>query len=425
MHRAFKSYRHPFINEDALDKAHSELTPTQMRWAPLPHSEGKSEVDFVDGLATMSGAGDPAMKSGIAIHVYRCNASMNDRCMANADGDFLIVPQEGELHIRTEVREKLHPVPPPRWIVALTLRDFAAFLQFGLLDVRPQEICVIQRGMRFNVAVDGPSRGYICEVYAGHFRLPDLGPIGANGLANPRDFLHPVAAYEERTVEYEVIHKYGGAMWTAQMHHSPFDVVAWHGNYVPYKYHLGKFNCMNSVTFDHPDPSIYTVLTVPSDTPGVAVCDFVIFPPRWMVMDHSFRPPYFHRNTMSEFMGMIYGSYDAKVGFRPGGASLHSCMSAHGPDADTFHKASAADLGPAFFDGGLAFMFETNYMMRLTKWATEADHREKDYHHCWQEMPKLFDGKTRDASAALAASAAAAAAGAGGAGGAAAEKGSE
>jgi homogentisate 1,2-dioxygenase len=298
---------------------------------------------------------------------------MRDECVVNSDGDFLIVPQKGALSIQTEL---------------------------GFLHVAPKEICVVQRGIRFRVSVDGPARGYICEVFGGHFVIPDLGPIGANGLANPRDFLTPVAAYEDRSVAYTVINKFGGRLFSSRLNHSPFDVVAWHGNYAPYKYDLSKFNTMNSVSFDHPDPSIYTVLSCPTDTPGVALCDFVIFPPRWMVMERSFRPPYFHRNFMTEYMGMIWGAYDAKAGFQPGGSSLHSCMTPHGPDAPTFEKASTAKLEPEYFDKGLAFMFETTLMLRLTKWALTAPHREVDYQKCWSTLPRLFDADRKDRPAA-------------------------
>lgn len=335
----------------------------------MPIPGGKDGADWLEGLHTMAGSGDPCAKSGIAIHMYACNKSMVDTALYNSDGDFLIVPQEGVLHIQTE---------------------------FGFLDVAPREIVVIQRGITFRVAVDGPSRGYVCEVYGGHFQLPDLGPIGANGLANARDFLYPVAAYEDRDVEYVLVNKFGGRFFSALMKHSPFNVVAWHGNYAPYKYNLEHFNTMNSVSFDHPDPSIYTVLTCPTDTPGVALCDFVIFPPRWMVMDHSFRPPYYHRNLMSEFMGMIWGKYDAKVGFQPGGASLHSCMTPHGPDTDTFIKASNVELKPEHFGGGLAFMFETTLMLRMTPWAHTAPHRDMHYQKCWETLPRVFDPAVRD-----------------------------
>jgi homogentisate 1,2-dioxygenase len=357
----------------------------QMRWfpQPLPKPVGESkaaaektedvdELDWVDGLATMAGAGDPTVKSGIAVHMYTCNKSMVDTALFNSDGDFLIVPQEGTLHIQTEM---------------------------GFLDVEPKEIVVIQRGIRFRVGVDGPSRGYVLEIFGGHFQLPDLGPIGSNGLANARDFLYPVASYEDRDVDYVILNKYGGHLWSSISHHSPFDVVAWHGNYAPYKYDLSKFNTMNSVSYDHPDPSIYTVLTAPTDTPGVALCDFVIFPPRWMVMDRSFRPPYYHRNLMSEFMGMVWGKYDAKVGFQPGGASLHSCMTPHGPDADTFVKASTKELVPEYFGSGLAFMFESTLMFKLTDWALHAAHRDVEYQKCWQTLPRVFNPAVRDVKA--------------------------
>jgi homogentisate 1,2-dioxygenase len=232
------------------------------------------------------------------------------------------------------------------------------------------------------------------EIFKGHFELPNLGPIGSNGLANPRDFLVPVAWAVEDDSKHIVVNKYMNKMFQKEMDHSPFDVVAWHGNYYPYKYNLRHFNCMNTVTFDHPDPSIYTVLTCPSDEPGVAVADFVIFPPRWMVAENTFRPPWYHRNCMSEFMGMIYGTYDAKVGgFVPGGASLHSCMSAHGPDATTFTKASTAELKPHFFDGGLAFMFESCYMLKVAKTAIDSPLLQRDYFECWQAIPKVYNGQ--------------------------------
>ena len=195
---------------------------------------------------------------------------------------------------------------------------------------------MIPRGIKFRVDLpDGASRGYICESYGAPFRLPELGAIGANGLANARDFLAPVAAFEDLDADCRIVAKFLGKLWVAEIDHSPLDVVAWHGNYAPYKYDLARFNCINTVSFDHPDPSIYTVLTSPS---GV---DFAIFPPRWLVAEHTFRPPWFHRNLMNEFMGLIFGKYDAKAeGFLPGGASLHNCMSGHGPDAETYERAS-------------------------------------------------------------------------------------
>ena len=347
-----------------------------MRWMPVEVPPSKH--NFVQGLKTYGETGDPTLKHGLAVHYYTANAPMGDSCLLNADGDFLIVPQMGNMRVRTE---------------------------FGIMHVTPTEICVIQRGMRFSIdPVDegAPLRGYVLEIYARHFDLPDLGPIGSNGLANPSDFLSPSAWFEDRDCPFTCITKYGGKLFTSAMKFSPYNVVAFRGNYLPFKYDLRKFCCMNSVTYDHPDPSIYTVLTCQTDEPGVAVADFVIFPPRWMVMEHSFRPPWYHRNTMSEFMGMIWGEYDAKgagngtdgkpKGFVPGGASLHSCMSPHGPDAGTYTKASAVNgvQQPHFFDKGLAFMFETTYMLKLSQWALNGDHRDKEYYKCWEALPHLF-----------------------------------
>jgi homogentisate 1,2-dioxygenase len=372
-----------FTPADAADAAGVQGTfgpasavtnPNQLRWLPLPMpEEGAGAVDWVQGLVSIGGSGDPAQMHGLAVHMYTANASMGDKAFQDSDGDLLIVAQEGALRITTEL---------------------------GKMDVAPREICVIQRGVRFSVDVDGPSRGYVLEIFKGHFVLPDLGPIGANGLANPRDFLTPEAWYEDREDPFVIVNKFGGELFQAAMPFSPFNVVAWHGNYAPYKYDLDKFCCMNSVTFDHPDPSIYTVLTCQTDTPGLALADFVIFPTRWMVQEDTFRPPWYHRNVMSEFMGMVWGAYDAKEAkgksaFLPGGASLHSCCTPHGPDAVTFEKASTMELAPVKFDKGLAFMFETCHMLRLTEYASKAPHLDHDYHKCWTALPKKFDPSKR------------------------------
>jgi homogentisate 1,2-dioxygenase len=342
--------------------------PNQMRWKPFDLPGGSDEVDFVQGLHSVCGAGNPKIRSGVGVHIYSCNRSMENKCFYNSDGDFLIVPQEGALLVTTE---------------------------FGKLYVSPGEIVVVQQGQRFSVSVEKPSRGYILEVFNTHFQLPNLGPIGANGLANPRDFLCPVAAYEDKEVPagYTIVSKFQGALFTAQQFHSPFDVVAWHGNYFPYKYDLTKFCVVNTVAFDHADPSIFTVLTCPSNTPGVAVADFVIFPPRWVAAEHTFRPPYYHRNCMSEFMGLIYGKYDAKEeGFKPGGASLHSMMTPHGPDVDAFEKASNADLKPIKLDSTMAFMFESSYSMTVTEWGEKTCEKlDPSYFKCWQDLKKHFD----------------------------------
>jgi len=340
--------------------------PNQFRWNPVPMPEAKT--DFVDGIITMGGNGDPSLQTGFSIHLYVANASMEDRFFYNADGEMLIVPQEGTLRFHTEL---------------------------GIIGVEPGEICVVPRGVKFRAVLEGSSaRGYICENYGLTFRLPDLGPIGANGLANSRDFLAPVAAFEDREGSFRIISKFLGKMWVAEIDHSPLDVVAWHGNYAPYKYDLKTFNCINTVSFDHPDPSIYTVLTAPTVNPGTANVDFVIFPPRWMVAEHTFRPPWFHRNMMNEFMGLIFGQYDAKAeGFVPGGASLHNCMSGHGPDAETWERASAAELKPQYLANTLAFMFETQLAVRPTKFALESKILQDEYYECWQGLKKHFQGK--------------------------------
>ena len=293
---------------------------------------------------------------------------MNGRFFYDADGELLLVPQLGTLRVATEL---------------------------GVLEAGPGEIAVLPRGLRFRVDLAGETaRGYVCENYGAAFRLPELGPIGANGLANARDFLAPTAAFEEREGRFELIAKFGGTLWSAPLDHSPLDVVAWHGNNTPYKYDLARFNTINTVSYDHPDPSIFTVLTSPSATPGTANVDFVIFPPRWMVAEETFRPPWFHRNVMSEYMGLVHGEYDAKAeGFTPGGGSLHNCMSGHGPDAATFVKATAADLAPRKIEGSLAFMFESRYVIRPTRYALEAPQVQKDYQDCWRGLPKRFTGR--------------------------------
>ncbi|UZJ57579.1 hypothetical protein CBS101457_006899 [Exobasidium rhododendri] len=366
-HSPFSPYAHPRV----LSSFHSfspgiEITPQQLRWDPLELGNSDQEKDFVDGLVTLGGAGDSQVKDGMAIHFYSCNKSMKNRSFYNSDGDFLIVPQMGELDIVTE---------------------------FGRMTVPPLHICVIQRGLKFSVNVTGQAKGFICEIYKGHFELPELGPLGANGLANVKDFQTPVAAYEDIEGQYTIINKFMGSFFQFEQDHSPYDVVAFSGNYVPYRYDLLKFNTMGSISYDHPDPSIFTVLTCPTDSPGTAIADFVIFPPRWLVQEDTFRPPYFHRNVMSEFMGNIVGTYDAKAtGFLPGGASLHNMNSAHGPDAETFDKASVAELKPVKIgQGSMSFMFESAYQIATTKWAiTESGKLQQDYWKAWQDLKKNF-----------------------------------
>ncbi|CAN7234732.1 homogentisate 1,2-dioxygenase [Trinickia sp. LjRoot230] len=345
--------------------------PNPLRWDPLPLPDALIATDFIDGLVTMAGNGSAETMSGCAIHLYAANRSMQDRFFYNADGELLIVPQQGRLAIATEM---------------------------GRLEIEPGEIAVIPRGVRFSVALpDGAARGYICENFGALLRLPDLGPIGSNGLANPRDFLTPEATFEDREGAFELVAKLNGLLWRADIGHSPLDVVAWHGNYAPYKYDLRRFNTIGSISYDHPDPSIFLVLQAPSDTPGVDTLDFVIFPPRWLAAEDTFRPPWFHRNVASEFMGLVHGVYDAKAeGFVPGGASLHNCMSGHGPDADTFEQASSADTStPRKVADTLAFMFETRTLLRPTRAALESAQLQPHYFECWQGLEKHFDAGRR------------------------------
>jgi homogentisate 1,2-dioxygenase len=352
MHPPYRRIKDGLLRSGPFDEV--ETPPNRLRWDPLPLPS--RPTDFLDGLATLAGSGEPANQAGIAVHVYRANRAMKARYFWNADGELMFVPQQGGVLLATEL---------------------------GKLAVRPGEIAVIPRGMKFQVVVDGPTRGYVCENYGMPFRLPELGPIGSQGLAQTRDFQAPVAAYEE-SGRCEVVAKFMGRLWATQLGHSPLDVVAWHGDYVPYKYDLARFMTIGTISFDHADPSIFTVLTSPSGQPGVANCDFVIFPPRWAVAEDTFRPPWFHRNVMSELMGLVHGVYDAKAeGFLPGGVSIHNCMSAHGPDAASYDKASTAELKPQKMVDTLAFMWESRYVFRPTKFALACPQLQKDYDKVW------------------------------------------
>ena len=393
LHKPFQQIDNKLFRSSPFDEV--VTTPNQLRWDPLPIPT--EPTDFIDGITTIAGNGDLFAQTGMAIHIYACNKGMGERYFYNADGEMLIVPEMGRLGILTEL---------------------------GLIQVGPGSVAVIPRGLKFRVepAPEGASntgvqppattssaeaaatppqtggepdktiaRGYICENYGQQFRLPELGPIGANGLANSRDFETPVAWFEDIEGKFELIAKFGGNLWSCAIDHSPLDVVAWHGNYAPYRYDLRRFNTIGSISYDHPDPSIFTVLTSPSGEPGVANCDFVIFPDRWLVAENTFRPPWYHRNVMSEYMGLIYGAYDAKEeGFVPGGGSLHNQMSAHGPDLDAFEKASNAKLQPQKLEGTLAFMFESRYVIRPTRFAMECPQLQKTYTDVWGGLRKNF-----------------------------------
>jgi homogentisate 1,2-dioxygenase len=363
MHRPFERIAAGRLTSDFGELA---APPNQLRWNPLPLPS--EPTDFIEGLVTFAGNGDPHAQTGAGVHLYAANRSMTRRTFYDADGELLFVPQLGRHRFVTEL---------------------------GVIEAEPQEIVVIPRGLRFRLELlaGEPVRGYVCENFGANFRLPDLGPIGSNGLASPRDFLAPVAAYEDLDEPHELVAKFMGRLWSAQMDHSPLDVVAWHGNYAPYKYDLRRFNAIGSISYDHPDPSIFLVLHSASDTPGVSNIDFVIFPPRILAMQDTFRPPWFHRNIASEFMGLVHGAYDAKAeGFAPGGASLHNSMSGHGPDAETFERASHADLSrPDVIRDTMAFMFETRYVLRPTRHALESAQLQTDYFRCWQGLQRHFD----------------------------------
>jgi homogentisate 1,2-dioxygenase len=338
----------------------------QLRWNPMPLPP--PGTSFLEGVRTMTTAGDAAGQSGMAAHAYAFNADMKDQFFVNADGELLIVPELGAIRVATEM---------------------------GVMEVEPCEICVIPRGMVFKVSLCGSeqARGYICENYGAKFTMPERGPIGANCLANARDFKTPVAAFEDRDEPCQIVVKWCGRFYQTQIGHSPLDVVAWHGNYAPYKYDLRTFSPVGAILFDHPDPSIFTVLTAPSGEEGTANIDFVIFPPRWLVAENTFRPPWYHRNIMSEFMGLIQGRYDAKEeGFVPGGMSLHNMMLPHGPDATGFEKASRSDLGPQKLADTMAFMFETRLPQQVTPFAAGLETLQDDYLDCWTGLKKRFNG---------------------------------
>ncbi len=348
----------------------ADLPIGALRWSPIPLPE--EAQTFLTGLRTLTTAGDADTQGGMAAHMLFVTASMQREYLFDADGELMIVAQEGRLRFFTE---------------------------FGIIEIEPGEICVIPRGVVFRCElVDGPARAYVCENYGGAFTLPDRGPIGANCLANPRDFLTPVAAYEDSEEEATLYAKWGGEIYASKLGQSPLDVVAWHGNYAPYKYDLRHYSPVGAIGFDHPDPSIFTVLTAPSETPGTANIDFVIFPERWLVAENTFRPPWYHRNIMSEFMGLIYGVYDAKPeGFTPGGFSLHNLMLPHGPDTQAYEHASTCELKPVKLTGTMAFMFETRFPQRVTGYAAGLPQLQQNYADCWQGLKKRFDPTRKDA----------------------------
>jgi homogentisate 1,2-dioxygenase len=381
VYRILPSAKHPSFrridNGNLRGTPFDELDPdpNRLRWDPLPLPASDEPRDFIDGLFTVAGNGDSKTRNGMAVHLYAANRSMTDRYFVDSDGELLFVPELGAVVLHTEL---------------------------GPLRVSPGEVAVVPRGLRLRVELPDSepgfansdytgARGYLCENFGAAFTLPERGPVGANGLANERDFLSPHAAFEERSHPVQVVNKFGGNLWAADYDHSPLDVVAWHGSYVPYKYDTANFMVIGTISFDHPDPSIFTVLTSPTDTPGLANCDFVIFAPRWLVGENTFRPPWYHRNVMSEYMGLVTGEYDAKAeGFTPGGGSLHNTFTSHGPDADTYARASTAELRPQKLDGTLAFMFESRWTILPTAQAMDAGFRQRDYDSVWSGLSRNF-----------------------------------
>ena len=361
MHKPFKARDPRLIRSGPFNEV--PPSPNQLRWRAIPIP--KDPTDFVDGIVTIGGNGDPAAQSGAAIHLYAANLSMRDRFFYNADGELLIVPQSGPI---------------------VCIQNSGSSMRHRGMSA------LIPRGIKFRVELpDGPARGFICENYGQHLRLPDLGPIGTFGLANARDFQAPAAGFEDREGAFGLIAKFGGGLWEAEIDHSPLDIVAWRGNYLPFRYDLYKFQCINTVTFDHPDPSIYCVLASPTSVPGTSNMEFGCFPPRWTVAEHTFRPPPFHRNVASEFLGLIAGKYIGKGDdFGPGSASLHNCMSGHGPDAEAYERGRTAELKPQFLDDTLVFLFETQLPIRPTRFALETDLLERDYYTHWQGLKKNF-----------------------------------
>jgi homogentisate 1,2-dioxygenase len=366
-HQAFERIDNKNLRATPFDEI--EPNPNRLRWnplaLPLAADETDQQQDFIDGLFTVGGNGDIKTRGGMAVHLYAANKSMQDRYFVDSDGELLFVPEHNAVILHTEL---------------------------GPLRVSPGEIAVVPRGIRFRVELpDGIARGYLCENFGASFTLPERGPIGANGLANERDFRYPHAAFEEREHELTVVNKFGGNLWAATYDHSPLDVVGWHGNYAPYKYDTANYMVIGTISYDHPDPSIFTVLTSPTDTAGLANVDFVIFAPRWLVGENTFRPPWFHRNVMSEYMGLVSGSYDAKAtGFTPGGGSLHNTFASHGPDAETYASASTAELTPSKLDGTLAFMFESRWTIIATRQAMDSPARQHDYDQVWAGLSRNF-----------------------------------
>ena len=357
-HSKLEPLDHPTYRQD-FDLDNPE--PNLSGWAPLPMPD--SPTDFVDGIYTLGGSGGAEVRRGFAVHLYVANRSMENRSFYNADGEMLLVPQQGKLTLQTES---------------------------GVLDVDPGMVAIIPRGLKFSVLLrEDHARGYIGEVFGRSFHLPERGPVGANGLADSRHFRAPVAYHENRLVPgYSITAKFCGKLFGATQDYSPYDVVAWHGDYTPYVYELRHFSPVINGRMDHADPSIFSVLTAPLDEEGANNLDFVFFPPRWDVSEGTFRPPFFHRNAVTEINGIIRDPAGYKAPFYSGGCFITPAMTAHGIRAggvEGFLSMSdeAADRPHRFRDNSMWFQFETVLPFYLTSWAKKAGQRIDDWHHIW------------------------------------------
>lgn len=364
-HTRFSPVDHPRVSHDF----EIQSSPNLSAWSQIvDDSEGPQ--DFVAGLTTLGGAGNPALRRGFALHGYRATADMEDHAFTNADGDLLVLPQQGRL-------------------IALT--------EFGALEVEPGEVLLLPRGLRVSILVpDGEAQGYAAEIFAGHFQLPERGPIGANGLVDERHFRGPTPYYEDRLAPgFRMTHKFGGALSEATQDHSPFDVVGWHGAYLPLAYRFSAFSPVSNTAFDHTDPSAFTVLSAALDEEGANALDLVVFPARWDPTEHTFKPPYFHRNVTTEINGIIEDP-SLNAPFTTGMVFVTPSMTPHGVRAGAVERFlaksdEAADRPTKSSSKSLWFQFETALHFHRTEWAKRTDLAKEDWPDVWGEYGVHFD----------------------------------